>query len=200
MSVSRGRLQDQPCIKYQLFSRPSYQRPIDMVAIRGPWVSDFDAAAGVLRATRNAVDPCGVDPGAAIVAQVRFRDAQDVRRLEKQPVSARVSKAGRREVVPEFITIGAKMTTARGRRYLTKESTQNTAACCGGRGTSRSHPRHWSRTRDRSIASTDRADAVAGRPAARPARQSCAGPPASARATAWTNGWRHAVAGDASTS
>lgn len=36
-------------------------------------------------------------------------------------VSARVSKAGRREVIPEFITIGAKTTTARGRRYLTKE-------------------------------------------------------------------------------
>lgn len=36
-------------------------------------------------------------------------------------VSARVSKAGRREVIPEFITIGPKTTTARGRRYLTKE-------------------------------------------------------------------------------
>ena len=36
-------------------------------------------------------------------------------------VSARVSKAGRREVVTEFITIGPKTTTARGRRYLTKE-------------------------------------------------------------------------------
>jgi type III restriction enzyme len=36
-------------------------------------------------------------------------------------VSARVSKAGRREVIPEHISIGAKTTTARGRRYLTKE-------------------------------------------------------------------------------
>jgi type III restriction enzyme len=36
-------------------------------------------------------------------------------------VSAKVSKAGRREVIPEFITIGSKTTTARGRRYLTKE-------------------------------------------------------------------------------
>jgi type III restriction enzyme len=36
-------------------------------------------------------------------------------------VSARVLKAGRREVIPEFITIGGKTTTARGRRYLTKE-------------------------------------------------------------------------------
>ena len=36
-------------------------------------------------------------------------------------VSARVSKTGRREVIPELITIGAKTTTARGRRYLTQE-------------------------------------------------------------------------------
>ncbi len=36
-------------------------------------------------------------------------------------VSARVSKAGRREVVPELITIGSKTTTARGRRYLTPD-------------------------------------------------------------------------------
>ncbi|MEX2661417.1 MAG: hypothetical protein WD227_05780 [Vicinamibacterales bacterium] len=36
-------------------------------------------------------------------------------------VSARVSKAGRREVVPELITIAAKTTTARGRRYLTPD-------------------------------------------------------------------------------
>ncbi|MEQ1907925.1 MAG: type III restriction endonuclease subunit R [Vicinamibacterales bacterium] len=36
-------------------------------------------------------------------------------------VSARVSRAGRLEVVPEHITIGAKTTTARGRRYLTQD-------------------------------------------------------------------------------
>lgn len=36
-------------------------------------------------------------------------------------VSARVSKAGRRELVYEHITIGPKTTTARGRRYLTAE-------------------------------------------------------------------------------
>jgi type III restriction enzyme len=36
-------------------------------------------------------------------------------------VSARVLKAGRREVVPEIVHIGAKTTTARGKRYLTKE-------------------------------------------------------------------------------
>ncbi|MBI3490407.1 MAG: DEAD/DEAH box helicase family protein [Acidobacteria bacterium] len=36
-------------------------------------------------------------------------------------VGARVVKAGRREEVPEFITIGPKTTTARGRRYLTRD-------------------------------------------------------------------------------
>jgi len=36
-------------------------------------------------------------------------------------VSARVIKAGRRETVPEIVHIGPKTTTARGRRYLTKE-------------------------------------------------------------------------------
>jgi type III restriction enzyme len=36
-------------------------------------------------------------------------------------VGARVLKAGRREVVPEFITIGPKTTVARGRRYLTQD-------------------------------------------------------------------------------
>ncbi len=36
-------------------------------------------------------------------------------------VSARVSKAGRREVVAELITISSKTTTARGRRYLTAD-------------------------------------------------------------------------------
>ncbi|MDQ3419005.1 MAG: DEAD/DEAH box helicase family protein [Acidobacteriota bacterium] len=36
-------------------------------------------------------------------------------------VTARVSRAGRREVVPELITIAAKSTTARGRRYLTAD-------------------------------------------------------------------------------
>jgi type III restriction enzyme len=36
-------------------------------------------------------------------------------------VGARVLKAGRREVVPEIIHIGAKTTTARGKRYLTKD-------------------------------------------------------------------------------
>lgn len=36
-------------------------------------------------------------------------------------VGARVIKAGRREVLPEYINIGSKTTVARGRRYLTKE-------------------------------------------------------------------------------
>jgi type III restriction enzyme len=36
-------------------------------------------------------------------------------------VTGRVVKAGRREVVPEYINIGTKTTTARGRRYLTRE-------------------------------------------------------------------------------
>ena len=36
-------------------------------------------------------------------------------------VSARVVKAGRREVIPEIVHIGSKTTTARGRRYLTSE-------------------------------------------------------------------------------
>ena len=36
-------------------------------------------------------------------------------------VSARVSRAGRLEVVPEHITIGQKTTTARGQRYLTQD-------------------------------------------------------------------------------
>jgi type III restriction enzyme len=41
--------------------------------------------------------------------------------MQTAGVSARVSRAGRREVVPEHITIGAKTTTARGRRYLTPQ-------------------------------------------------------------------------------
>ena len=36
-------------------------------------------------------------------------------------VSARVVKAGRLELVPEFVHIGSKTTVARGRRYLTRE-------------------------------------------------------------------------------
>jgi type III restriction enzyme len=36
-------------------------------------------------------------------------------------VSARVVKAGRREIVPEIVHIGPKTTTARGKRYLTRE-------------------------------------------------------------------------------
>lgn len=36
-------------------------------------------------------------------------------------IGARVLKAGRREVLPEHITIGQKTTKARGRRYLTRE-------------------------------------------------------------------------------
>jgi type III restriction enzyme len=36
-------------------------------------------------------------------------------------VTGRVVRAGRREVVPEIVHIGAKTTTARGKRYLTKE-------------------------------------------------------------------------------
>jgi len=36
-------------------------------------------------------------------------------------IGARVVKAGRREEVPEYITIGAKTTVARGRRYLTRD-------------------------------------------------------------------------------
>lgn len=43
-------------------------------------------------------------------------------------ISARVSRAGRREVVPELITIGAKTTTARGRRYLTPDEYARQAA------------------------------------------------------------------------
>ena len=36
-------------------------------------------------------------------------------------IGARVVKAGRREEVPEYITIGTKTTVARGRRYLTRD-------------------------------------------------------------------------------
>jgi type III restriction enzyme len=43
-------------------------------------------------------------------------------------IGARVLKAGRREVVPEHITIGPKTTVARGRRYLTREEFERQVA------------------------------------------------------------------------